>query len=168
MGFEQGRPYRWEPLLGAYDAANRDYRGALGALVVNVEAPFRGSVWAVFTPAEASFYQQPVVTNCLRQTLSRMKRGVFLSEGGSEFFTVFAGQQFKAGARVVNFGREAVSNLHVSVKFLDAKGVPRREVLDRVVALAPGEAKAIEQAGLSRNARRGGRLGESDSGRGND
>ncbi len=81
-----------------------------------------------------------------------MKRGVFLSEGGSEFFTVFAGQQFKAGARVVNFGRETVSNLHVAVKFLDAKGAPRREVLDRVVALAPGEAKAVEQAGLSRNA----------------
>ena len=105
VGFEQGRAYRWEPLLGAYDAANRDYRGALGALVVNVEPPFRGSVWAVFTPAEASFYRQPVVTNCLRQVLSRMKRGVFLSEGGSEFFTVFAGQQFKAGARVVNFGK---------------------------------------------------------------
>src|ERR1019366_3659565 len=151
VGFEQGRPYRWEPLLGAYDAANREYRGALGAMVVNVEAPFRGSVWAVFTPAEAAFYRQAVVTNCLRQTLSRMKRGVFLSEGGSEFFTVFAGQQFKAGARVVNFGRETISNLHVSVKFLDAKGVPRREVFDRVITLAPGEAKAVEQDGLARN-----------------
>jgi hypothetical protein len=138
-------------LLGAYDSANRDYRGAVGALVVNVEAPYRGSVWAVFTPEEASFYRQPAVTNCLQQTLSRMKRGVFLSEGGSEFFTVFAGQQFKAGARVVNFGRETVSNLHVSVKFLDAKGVPRREVFDRVITLAPGEAKAVEQGGLSRN-----------------
>ena len=137
VGFEQGRPYRWEPLLGAYDAGNRDYRGALGALIVNVEAPFRGSVWAVFTPAEASFYRQPVVTNCVRQVLSRMKRGVFLSEGGSEFFTVFAGQQFKAGARVVNFGKETVSNLQVSVKFLDAKGVARRKVLEREIALAP-------------------------------
>ncbi len=124
----------------------------MGALVVNVEPPFRGSVWAVFTPAEAGFYRQPVVTNCLRQVLSRMKRGVFLSEGGSEFFTVFAGQQFKAGARVVNFGKETVSNLHVSVKFLDAKGAPRRTVLDREIALAPGEAKAVERDGLVRNA----------------
>jgi hypothetical protein len=150
VGFEQGRPYRWEPLLGAYDAASHDYRGALGALVVNIEAPLRGSVWAVFTPAEAGFYRQPVVTNCLQQTLSRMKRGVFLTEGGSQFFTVFAGQQFKAGARVVNFGREAVTNLHVAVRFLDAKGAPRREVFDREIALAPGEAKAVEQAGLSK------------------
>ncbi len=113
VGFEQGRPYRWEPLLGAYDAVGGEYRGALGALVVNVEPPYRGSVWAVFTPAEASFYREPVVTNCLRQTLARMRRGVFLSEGGSEFFTVFAGQHFSAGARVVNFGRETVSNVRV-------------------------------------------------------
>jgi hypothetical protein len=151
VGFDQGRAYRWEPVLGAYDAGNRDYRGALGALIVNVEAPYRGTVWGVFTPAEASFYRQPVVTNCVRQVLSRMKRGVFLSEGGSEFFTVFAGQQFKAGARVVNFGKETVSNLQVSVEFLDAKGVLRRRVLQREVGLAPGEEKAVEQDGLSRN-----------------
>ena len=151
VGFNQERPYRWEPLLGAYDAAMQDYRGALGALVVNVETPLRGSVWAVFTPAEAAFYRQPVVTNCLHQVLVRMKRGVFFSEGGSEFFTVFAGQQFKAGARVVNFGRETVSNLQVSVKFLDAKGAPRRMVVAGEIALAPGEAKAVEQSGLARN-----------------
>jgi hypothetical protein len=151
VGFDQGRAYRWEPVLGAYDAGNRDYRGALGALIVNVEAPYRGSVWGVFTPAEASFYRQPVVTNCVRQVLSRMKRGVFLSEGGSEFFTLFAGQQFKAGARVVNFGKETVSNLQVTVEFLDAKGVARRTVLEREVALAPGEVKVVEQDGLSRD-----------------
>jgi hypothetical protein len=152
VGFDQGRVYRWEPVLGAYDAGNRDYRGALGALIVNVEAPFRRSVWGVFTPAEASFYRQPVVTNCVRQVLSRMKRGVFLSEGGSEFFTVFAGQQFKAGARMVNFGKETVSNLQVSVEFLDATGVARRAVLEREIMLAPGDVKVVEQDGLSRNA----------------
>ncbi len=151
VGFDQERAFRWEPLLGAYDAATQDYRGAVGALVVNVEPPFRGSVWAAFTPAEASFYRQPVVTNALHQVLTRMKRGVFLSEGGSEFFTVFAGQQFKAGARVVNFSRETVSNLHVAVRFLDAKGAPRRTVLEDEVALAPGELKAVEQDGLARN-----------------
>ncbi len=152
VGFDQARPYRWEPLLGAYDASDRDYRGAVGALVVNVEPPFHGSVWAVFTPADAAFYQQPVVTNALHQVLSRMKRGVFLSEGGSEFFTVFADQQFKAGARVVNYSRETVTNLHVAVKFLDAKGRARRTVLDDALALAPGESKTVQQGGLSKTA----------------
>ncbi len=148
VGFNQERAFRWEPLLGAYDAATRDYRGALGTLVVNVEPPFRGSVWAAFTPAEADFYRQPVVTNCLRQVLSRMKRGVFLSEGGSEFFTVFAGQQFKAGARVVNFGRNRVNNLLLPVQLLEAKAGAGRTVLDREFDIAPGETKAFEQDGL--------------------
>jgi hypothetical protein len=152
VGFDQERAFRWEPLLGAYDAATHDYRGAVAALVVNVEAPFRGSVWAAFTPVEADFYRRPAVTNCLHQVLSRMKRGVFLSEGGSKFFTVFAGQQFKAGARVVNFGKETITNLQVAVKFLDAKGAPRRTALDAQLTLAPGEVKAVEQDGLSRNA----------------
>ena len=151
VGFNQERAFRWEPLLAAYDASTRDYRGALAALVVNVEPPFRGSVWAAFTPGEADFYRRPVVTNCLHQVLSRMKRGIFLSEGGSEFFTVFAGQQFKVGARVVNFGKETVSNLQVSVKLLGANGSPRRTVLDGALALAPGETKTAEQAGVTRN-----------------
>ena len=152
VGFNQERAFRWEPLLGAYDEANQDYRGALGALVVNVEPPFRGSVWAVFTPADERFYQQPVVTNCLRQVLTRMKRGIFLSEGGSEFFTVFAGQPFQAGARVVNVGPAAVSNLTVAVKFLDAKAGPQRTVLESMISLAPGEIRTIKQDGLVRKA----------------
>ncbi|HOC56203.1 MAG TPA: hypothetical protein PKI20_11335 [Verrucomicrobiota bacterium] len=150
VGFNQQRAFRWEPLLGAYDAATQDYRGALGALLVHVEPPFRGGVWAVFTPADAAFYQQAVVTNCLHQVLTRMNRGVFLTEGGSEFFTVFAGQQFTAGARVANFGRETVSNLHVAVQFLDAKGRAQWTALDRELALAPGEIRAVEQGGLSK------------------
>jgi hypothetical protein len=49
--------------------------------------------------------------------------GVFLSEGGSRFFTVFAGSGSKPEP-VVNFGRRPSGNLHLSVKFLDAKGAP--------------------------------------------
>jgi hypothetical protein len=151
VGFEQGRAYRWEPLLGAYDRATQDYRGALGALVVNVEPPLRGSVWAVFTPADAGFYRQPVVTNALHQVLARMKRGVFLSEGGSEFFTVFAGQHFKAGARVVNFSRETVTNLQVEVRFLNARSGFGSTVLQTNLVLAPGDSKSVAQSGLTRS-----------------
>ena len=150
VGFEQDRPYRWEPLLGAYDAATEDYRGALAALLVNVAPPLRGSVWAVFTPADAAFYRQPVVTNCLHQVVSRMKRGVFLSEGGSEFFTLFAGQRFQAGARVVNFGQDTVSNLSLAVTLLDAKGRSPRAVLETNFTLAPGETKTLAQDNLAK------------------
>ncbi len=145
VGFEQGRPYRWEPLLGAYDAATQDYRGAMAALLVKVAPPLRGSVWAVFTPADADFYRQAVVTNCLHQVLARMRRGVFLSEGGSEFFTLFVGQQFQAGGRVVNFGRETADNLSLAVTLLDAKGRAPRAVLQTNFTVAPGESVTLAQ-----------------------
>jgi len=87
----------------------------------------------------------------VRQALGRMKRGVFLSEAGSEFFTVFAGQRFKAGARVVNFGKEAVSDAQVSVQLVNSGGGGRK-VLEGRLTLEPGESKAVEQDGLNRGA----------------
>lgn len=144
VGFNQARPYRWEPLLGAYDAANSDYRGALGALVVHTEPLLRGSVWAVFTPEDFGFYQQPLVRQCLGQVLSRMKRGVFLTEGGSEFFTVFEGQSFKAGARLVNYGPEVATNLTVTVELSRGRGKGLSVARSGPLQLRPGQSLVVE------------------------
>jgi hypothetical protein len=142
VGYDQRRPWRWEPLLGAYDPANNDYRGALAALLVHVGTPFRGGVWAVLTPADIRFYQQPLVTNCLRQVLRRMRQGLFLVEGGSEFFTVFRADprlanatefpdyEFRLGARAANFGPNASAAMEVEL-WLDAALAPGRSVRSR-------------------------------------
>ena len=143
VGFNQDRPFRWEPLLVAHDAKNDDYRGAIAALLVHVQPPFRGGVWAAFTPSDPAFYRQPLVTNCLRQTLIRMRRGVFLSEGGAEFFTAFPGQPVSVGARVVNFGREPVTNLSVAVGFSPAGKKNPRIVKQTAFALAPDGEEVI-------------------------
>jgi hypothetical protein len=150
VGFDQGRSYRWEPLLGAYDAETQDYRGALAALLVNTTKPPSRSVWAVFTPADMAFYRQPAVSNCLHQVLSRMKRGVFLGEGGSEFFTLFADQQFQVGARVVNYGKQEVNNLSLTITLLDAEGRSPRAVLETNFTLAPGETRTFAQDKLTK------------------
>ena len=152
-GFEQGRPYRWEPLLGAYDAHSDDYRGAVAALVVNVEKPYYGSVWAAFTPADAAFYQQPIVTNALRQVLARMKRGLFLAEGGSEFFTTFLGQPFTAGARVVNFGKAGLTNLSLEVAVDEQTGNLPNVVLRTNLTLLPGETEVVASDDVMLNLR---------------
>ena len=52
IGFNQDRPFRWEPLLGAYDSRTGDYRGAVAALVVHLAPPLRGGAWAIFTPMD--------------------------------------------------------------------------------------------------------------------
>ncbi len=148
IGFRQDRPFRWEPLLGAYDRQTGEYRGALAALVVHLAPPFRGGVWAVFTPAEASFYEQPLVTNCLRQVLSRMRAGLFLAEGGSEFFTLFPAQPLRVGAEVVNFGQTTVSNLSLSVQAAARGGGADRRLLERSFVLAPGQTTRCQQGGL--------------------
>ena len=150
VGFNQDRPYRWEPLLVAHDAANDDYRGAIAALLVHVQPPFRGGVWATFTPSDPAFYRQALVANCLRQTLLRMRRGVFLTEGGAEFFTTFPEQRFSVGARLVNFGRETATNLSVSLEFCQADKKNNLVVKQTTLALASGGDRAIaEQAQLT-------------------
>jgi hypothetical protein len=152
LGFNQDRPFRWEPLLGAYDSPTGDYRGAVAALVLNLAPPFRGSLWALFTPLDPDFYLQPLVTNCLRQVLSRMRRGLFLAEGGSEFFTLFDGQPFRAGAEVVNFGQTTATNLTLSVQLADRSGSTKRELLEQTFALSPGQTRRCEQGGLGKQA----------------
>jgi hypothetical protein len=151
VGFNQDRPYRWEPLLVAHDGKTDDYRGAVAALLIHVQPPFRGGVWTAFTPTDASFYRQPLVTNCLRQTLTRMKRGVFLAEGGAEFFTTFPEQRFSVGARVVNFGRAAATNLAVLVELGQARQKNNRVVKQTTLTLAPGAGQTIEAETQLRN-----------------
>jgi hypothetical protein len=141
IGFDQRRPFRWEPLLAAYEPAAGDgFRGTVAALLVNMEK-YPGSVWGLFTPAEASFYCQPLVRKSLQSLLQRMARGVFLIEGGSEFFTVFPGQKFKVGARAANFGRATQNQLSVSIRSDGRKPVDGSWEF----ALAPGGSKTVEQ-----------------------
>ena len=152
VGFNQERVYRWEPLLAARDAANGDFRGTLAALLVHAKPPFRGGVWAVFTPAEASFYRQPPVTNCLRQTLKRMKRGIFLTEGGAEFFTVFPDQKFNIGAHIANFSRQTVSNLSALIELQDTYGRMKSHSGGSGITVAPGEIVSERRAVQGLNA----------------
>lgn len=139
VGFNQNRAYRWEPLLAAHDARNEDYRGAVAALLVHVQAPFRGGVWAVFTPSETEFYRQPVVKECLRQTLARMRRGVFLTEGGAESFTVFEDQPVSVGARAVNFGLQRQNSLALRVRAKPVSGKGEFFPTGSLLAVSPGE-----------------------------
>ncbi len=117
VGFRQERPWRWQPLLEARSPQG-DYRGAMATLLVHCGGEFRGGIWACFTPQSAAFYQQEQARQLLRQMAGAMRRGLFLEEGGSEFFTVFEGQNFHLGARAVNFGKTDQTNLalRLSVK----------------------------------------------------
>ncbi len=142
VGFKQEREYRWQPLLAARDSANGDYRGAIAALLVHAKGPYAGGVWAAFTPAEREFYRQPVVAKCLQQTLTRMRRGVFLVEGGAEFFTVFPRQSFAVGAQIVNTGKEKAIYVSVVIETKSKDGAKPR-VLKQATILVDAGATAV-------------------------
>ncbi|MHB8524066.1 MAG: hypothetical protein ACYDH9_25365 [Limisphaerales bacterium] len=144
VGFDQQRPWRWQPLIEAR-ARNGDYRGAIATLLVQARAPYRGGIWAGITPSDPEFYRPPAMRQALRELATSLRRGVFLLEGGSEFFTVFEDQPCRLGARAVNFGRENQTNLTVRIAVsehtADAIAFRREWPLN----LASGAEQAVEQ-----------------------
>ena len=144
VGFDQDRQYRWEPLLAAYDAGNDDLRGTIAALLVHVKPPYRGGVWAAFTPTEPEFYRLPIVKSCLREAVARMQRGLFLVEGGAEFFTTFPDQETKVGARVANFGLETLTNLSVAIEVDGGPPAGWRILAVTLPTLLPGQIEAVQ------------------------
>jgi len=160
-GFAQERPWRWQPLLTAYDAEGyaawqaasspdasaelerRWHRGAVGALVVHGQLPFKGGVWALFTPATVGFYRQAEPQATVVGVLRQMRRGVFLLEGGSEFHTLFEDQPVRLGCRVLNAGRERASDLRAHVEVRSPRGGMLFEH-EWEVDLAPGAAASFE------------------------
>lgn len=112
IGFNQERPWRWQPLIEAHSTQG-DYRGAAGTLLLHFEDEYRGGIWACFTPQDSKFYQQKSVRHLIAETAATMRRGVFLQEGGAENFTAFEGQRFSLGARVINMSQAGQTNLEV-------------------------------------------------------
>ena len=102
-GYAKGRDGRWLPLLTAQDARTGEWRGVLGTLRLGLPTEVNsGSLWAAWTPTEASFYRQPAMKTLLTQTLRRMRDGLFLTEGGSDNYTYFPGQPVTLGAQAAN------------------------------------------------------------------
>jgi hypothetical protein len=120
IGFNQERPWRWQPLLEAR-ALDGDYRGAVATLMIHFDDEFKGGIWAGFTPSSLSFYQSGPARQFVAQTARAMQRGIFLQEGGGEFFTVFDKQKFYLGARVVNLGHLDQTNLTIRISVKSKK-----------------------------------------------
>lgn len=121
VGFDQDRPYRWQPILEARDLETADFRGTVAALIAHLKPPYRDSVWALFTPDDPAFYRRPSVADWIEQTARRLRTPVYLAEGGSQFFTLFPDQAAPIGARVANVGGRAATNLQVVLTVSDRR-----------------------------------------------
>ena len=143
-GYAKGRAARWVSLLDAEDARTGEWRGSLATLRLALPGSTNGGgVWAAFTPTEAGFYEQSAVKQLLRQTARRMRDGLFLAEGGTNFYTYFPGQSVTLGARLANMGGEVRSG-EVSVRVTDSGG---RTLTKRLWPVAlPGGGMAAREA----------------------
>jgi hypothetical protein len=147
IGFDQRRSWRWQPFLEARSPSG-DYRGAIGALAIDFDGPARGAVCASITVDDQSFYRQRRTSELLGRLLTRLHRGVFLKEGGSEFFTVFDGQTLRCGATVANFGGETQERLHLRLTIAPKKGGKARFSREWALDLKPGEERTFEDSWL--------------------
>lgn len=119
-GFDQRRPWRWQPLLAARDPGTGDYRGALGAWMAYFQGPYAGSLRVVFTPDSPAFYRQKAMRTWLPQVLMAMRHGLFFKDGGAELFTVFTNQPTRLGVTLANGGETA--NVSITLRAETLRG----------------------------------------------
>ncbi len=118
-GCDKGRPWRWIPLVEALDGKDRPC-GFPATLLVNADGPFRGSAWAVFARG-AGGYPFTDLVRIPPWLVSRMFRGLWLLEGGSQWYTCFADQSVVLGATAANLGR-AEADVTVTLRVLPLGG----------------------------------------------
>ncbi len=96
---------RFVPLLWAMDKAAAHRRGAAAHLLLNLDGPYRGSVWGLLGVSQAALAAAGSPYPAVAADMARrMARGLFLASAGAESFAAFGGEQVKVGARLVNFG----------------------------------------------------------------
>jgi len=116
-GFEKGRDWRWIPLVEVR-SADGDWRGTPVTLTVHTSGPYKGGIWASFGIGDADWYKSPGALHMVRQIAEKMRNGVFIVDGGTNFYTYFEDQEFKTGARVVNLSRDRHQDVRVRVRVM--------------------------------------------------
>jgi hypothetical protein len=117
-GFNKGRAWRWEPIIEARTAAG-EWRGAPAALLVNTDGPYKGGVWVSFAIGDLAWYENPEVLDIIGNVVARMREGLFLVDGGTNFYTYFENQDITFGVRAMNAGSAAANGLTAHVTLSD-------------------------------------------------
>ena len=113
-GFNKKRKFRYIPIIDALDADGRVV-GAAATLLIHSEAKRRGMI-AGLPIANSGFFAEPATQEWITDLALRMLSGVFLVEGGAEYYASFGGEQMRTGARIVNTaGNQAAHEIRIEV-----------------------------------------------------
>jgi lysophospholipase L1-like esterase len=141
-GFDKGREWRWLPLVQAWSAGGT-WRGAPAALIVHGQGTYQGGVWATF--CGDAWFRADAAAACVRDVAVGMAHGVYLIDGGANYYTYFDDQVVTLGARVANTGRTMQDDLQVRIELTDEDTGRSALQLEFPLTLKPGEMQSVSE-----------------------
>ena len=142
-GFDKNRPWRMVTVTEAVSGSG-DFRGPALTLMLQQAAGQAAHGWATLGSDDPVFLTAPPVADSLAALARRMLDGVFLYEGGSEYYTVFPGEPVRLGARVVNIRRRRQASAEVRIRLLASGCEVFAQTFDALVQ--GGEAPLVLEA----------------------
>ena len=141
-GWGKGRTWRWRPLLCAWrkrrDSMPRQtgdrWRGAVVSLYVDSAV---GSVRLAIGVDDVGWYRGSRSTRLITEATDTIAIGLFLLEGGPEFYAYRPSERVRIGATVLNLSRHERRGLAVVLD--DASGSGLTYVVDPPPSLGPGQ-----------------------------
>jgi len=140
-GFDKGRAWRWVPLTTAFGKDLRDVRGTVASMLIHADGKYKGGRWASFGVRDTAWYETPGALALFKEALADVGAGVYIVDGGADFYTYFADQPVRLGARVVNLTGAPVEGYTCRVEVTDGKS---RHQEEWPLTLVSGEVKTVE------------------------
>ena len=141
-GFDKGQQWRWMPLVEA-QTSRGDWRGAPVTLLVHADGPFKGGQWASFGVDDPDWYRTPEALASIRAVAERMCHGVYILDGGSNFYTYSEDQPMRLGLRVMNVGPAKHDGLTARVSLIDPTTSETVVTQEWPVGLEPGDVVSV-------------------------
>ncbi len=116
-GFNKNRLWRWIPLIHAYGKEN-DYRGTLSAMMIYNNGPYKCSTHTSFAVQDPEWYQNESFLKFFSEFIEKLAQGIFLIDGGCQFYTLFPEQELPLGATVFATQNRVFTdiNVHLLIK----------------------------------------------------
>lgn len=101
-GLHKSRPWRYVPLLDCLDREGRVCGNAAALLLTRGPGDKPGGVTVTVPVTDPAFFADPRTSGWLSALARRIDAGVFLFEGGADFYTVFENETLPVGASIAN------------------------------------------------------------------
>lgn len=126
-GFHKHRRRRWVPLLEAKDKAGR-VCGVPACVVLNRTGRFARSAVVTFAlPSRAM--RSPRLLAMIPSLVQRLHNGLFLFEGGAEYYAYFQGEAMVLGAQTLALGTARTTDCSVRLSVRSDRGLEFQKTL---------------------------------------